>query len=186
MSFRSSLGIWRMPEVPYWSFASLSCFGCGHWSLIDPWSEFWLFILIFKVQGTSTSFKSSFWALEDAGGFWLGFDILILIWLWSGTLLGSSMKFWSHSDKWKSYTASLELEQLINIQISYFRGWVGGWGWGINMKLRTAQLRLSQSKPHPTKPCKETLVVGIIIICPTWLLVFDTSMFKILTFNLLF
>ena len=28
-------------------------------------------------------FKSSFGALEDAGGSWLGFGILILIWIWS-------------------------------------------------------------------------------------------------------
>ena len=47
------------------------------------------------------SFKSSFGALEDAGGSWLGFCILIMILIWSGTLLGSSLKFWSHSDQWK-------------------------------------------------------------------------------------
>ena len=46
-------------------------------------SEFCLSILIFKVQRTSTSFKSSFGALEDAGGSWLGFGILILIGIWS-------------------------------------------------------------------------------------------------------
>ena len=27
------------------------------------------------------SFKSSFWALEDAEGSWLGFGILIMIWI---------------------------------------------------------------------------------------------------------
>ena len=48
-----------------------------------PWSEFWLSILILKVQRTSMSFKSSFGALEDAGGSWLGFGILILIWICS-------------------------------------------------------------------------------------------------------
>ena len=32
-----------------------------------------------KVQNTAMSFKSSFRALEDAGGSWLGFDIMILI-----------------------------------------------------------------------------------------------------------
>ena len=43
-------------------------------------SEFWLFILILKV---SRSFQ--FWrgASEVSGGSWLGFGILILIWIWS-------------------------------------------------------------------------------------------------------
>ena len=77
------LGLWRTLEVPDWGLASWSWFGYGHWSLIYPWSEFWLSILILKVQRTSMSFKSSFGALEDAGGSWLGFGILILIWIWS-------------------------------------------------------------------------------------------------------
>ena len=77
------LGLWRTLEVPDWGLASWSWFGYGHWSLIHPWSEFWLSILILKVQRTSMSFKSSFGALEDAGGSWLGFGILILIWIWS-------------------------------------------------------------------------------------------------------
>merc|ERR1711954_366006 len=46
-------------------------------------SEVLLSILILKVQRTSMSFKSSFGALEDAGGYWLCFGILILIWIWS-------------------------------------------------------------------------------------------------------
>ena len=50
---------------------------------MPPWSEFWPSILILKVQRTSMSFKSSFWALEEAGGFWVLFGILILIWIWS-------------------------------------------------------------------------------------------------------
>ena len=36
-----------------------------------------------KVHRTFMTFKFSFGALEDAGGFWLGFGILILIWIWS-------------------------------------------------------------------------------------------------------
>ena len=39
--------------------------------------------LTLKVQRTSMSFKSWFGALEDTGGSWLGFGILILIWIWS-------------------------------------------------------------------------------------------------------
>ena len=77
------LGLWRMLEVPDWGLASWSWFGYDHWSLIHPSSKFWLSILILKVQRTSMSFKSSYGALEDAGGSWLGFGIFILIWIWS-------------------------------------------------------------------------------------------------------
>ena len=72
-----------MLEVPDWGLESSFWFGYGHWSLIHLCSEFWLSILILKVQRTSMSFKSSFGALEDAGGSWLVFGILILIWIWS-------------------------------------------------------------------------------------------------------
>ena len=42
-----------------------------------------LFIYLdFEGIRTSMSFKSSFGALEDAGGSWLGFGIMILIWIW--------------------------------------------------------------------------------------------------------
>ncbi len=79
------LGFWRTLEVPDWGLASWSWFGYGHLSLIYPWSEFWLSILILKVQRTSMSFKSSFGALEDAWGSWLGLGTLIFIWIWSLT-----------------------------------------------------------------------------------------------------
>ena len=39
--------------------------------------------LDFEGAKTSMSFKSSFGALEDAGGSWLEFGILILIWILS-------------------------------------------------------------------------------------------------------
>ena len=77
------LKIWRMLQVPDWGLASWSWFWYSHWSLIHSWSKFWLSILILKVQRTSMSFKSSFWAVDDAGGSWLGLGILILIWIWS-------------------------------------------------------------------------------------------------------
>ena len=77
------LGLWRTLEVPDWGLASLPWFEYGHWSFIHPWSKFWLSILILKVQRASISCKSSFEALEDDGGSWLGFGILILIWIWS-------------------------------------------------------------------------------------------------------
>ena len=73
----------RVLEVPDWCLASWSWFGYGHWSLVQLYSKFWLSILISKVQRTSMSFKSSFGALEDAGGSLLVFGILILIWIWS-------------------------------------------------------------------------------------------------------
>ena len=51
--------------------------------MVDQYSEIWLSILILKVQRTSMSFKSSFGALEDAGGSSLGFGIFTMIWIWS-------------------------------------------------------------------------------------------------------
>ena len=72
-----------MLDIIEWCFGSWSWFGYVHWSFTHPWSEYWLSILILKVQRTSMSFKSSFKALEDAEGSWMGFGILILIWIWS-------------------------------------------------------------------------------------------------------
>ena len=72
-----------MPEAPDWCLEPWSWFVYNQWSLIYPWSKFWLSIFILKVQRTSMSFKPSFGALEDAGGSWLGFGIFTLIWIWS-------------------------------------------------------------------------------------------------------
>ena len=77
------LGHWRTLEVSGWGFASWYWFGYGHWSSIHPGFKFWLSILILKIWRTMMSFESWFGALEDAGGSWLGFGILILIWKWS-------------------------------------------------------------------------------------------------------
>ena len=82
----------RMLEVPDLGFASWYWFGYSHCPSIHSWSKFWLSILILKVQRSSMSFKSSFGALEDAGGSWLGFCILILIWILL-LVFGSSI-FW--------------------------------------------------------------------------------------------
>ena len=88
-----------MLESPNWGLASRYWFDYSHWSLIHPYFKFQLSILNLKVQRKSMSFKSSFGALEDAGGSWLGFVILILIWIRSGFLLGSSLKFSSVQKK---------------------------------------------------------------------------------------
>ena len=74
------LGLLRVLEVPDWGLVFWSLFHYVPWSLIQPWSEFWLSILILKVQRTSMSSKSPFGALEDAWGSWLGFGISIIIW----------------------------------------------------------------------------------------------------------
>ena len=74
----SHLWLWWMLEAPNWGLASWSWLGYGHWSLIHPYSKFWLYILILKVQRTSMSFKSSFGAFEDTGGF----DWGLSSWCW--------------------------------------------------------------------------------------------------------
>ena len=83
MSFKASFETMEDARGSWLGFGILILIWYGHWSLIYLWSEFWLSLLILKVQRTSMSFKSSFGALEDAGGSWLGIDILILIWIWS-------------------------------------------------------------------------------------------------------
>ena len=75
------LGLWRMLEVPEWGLVSGSWFGYAYWSFIQPPYEFGLSILILKAQRTSMSFKSLFGVLVGAGGSWLGFGTLILIWI---------------------------------------------------------------------------------------------------------
>ena len=80
--FTSDLGFWRMLEVPDGGLQSWSWFGYDCWSLIHTWSKFWLTILLLKVQITSMSIESWFGAIVGAGESWLGFGILILIWIW--------------------------------------------------------------------------------------------------------
>ena len=78
------LGLWWGLEVPGWSLYSLLIM-IGIWSLVFDTAmiQIWFSILILKVQRTFISFESSFWVLEDAGCSWLGFGILILIWICS-------------------------------------------------------------------------------------------------------
>ena len=86
------LGLWRMLEDPDWGLGSWSLFGYGHWSLGHLCSKFWLSILILKVRRTSMSIKFWFVDFDEAGGSWLGFWILIRIWIWS--LVFHTYMFW--------------------------------------------------------------------------------------------
>ena len=52
------MGLWRTLEVPDWGFEAWYWFGYGHWSLFHSYSEFWLSILLLKLQRTSMFFKS--------------------------------------------------------------------------------------------------------------------------------
>ena len=51
--------------------------------MVHQCPKFWPSVLFLKAQRRSMSLKSSFGALEDAGGSWLGFGILILFWIGS-------------------------------------------------------------------------------------------------------
>ena len=113
-----------MLEVPDWGFASWSWFGYGWWSLIQPWSEFWLSILILKVKRLSMSFKTSFGALEDTGGSWLGFGIFILVGIW--LLVFDTSMVWS-------FALYLDFEGAKNINVLY----VFIWGFGRRRRLLT-------------------------------------------------
>ena len=82
------LGLLRMLEVPDWGLASWSWHSYGFWSLIHPCSEFWLSIVILKVQRTSMSLKSWFKALKAGcwmfltGVWYLDLDMNMVIGLW--------------------------------------------------------------------------------------------------------
>ena len=84
-------------SIPIWALglASWSWFGYGDCFLLQLYFKFWLSIWILKMQRTSMSFKSSFWAFEDARGSWLGFGILILLMIWS--LVFDTPMFWMFS-----------------------------------------------------------------------------------------
>ena len=92
--FSPDLENWRTLEVPDWGLVSSSWFWYGHLSLIHQWSGFSFYILIFKVQRTSTSLKSWFVAMEDTGGSWPGFLILFLISIWSFVFDTQIFEFW--------------------------------------------------------------------------------------------
>ena len=70
---------WRRKEQ---QFSGLLLSILIFWPLVHQCSDFLPSILILKVQRTSMSFKSSFGASDDAGGSWLWFGILILIWIY--------------------------------------------------------------------------------------------------------
>ena len=80
-------------QVLIWGIGRHCRFLTGVWPLdldFDMFPGLWYIddsnfgsILVLEVQRTSISFKSWFGALEDAGGSWLGFGILILILMWS-------------------------------------------------------------------------------------------------------
>ena len=65
-----------MLDVPDWGLWSWFWFEYGHWSLIHQCSTFCLSILILRCKDHPYP-----WSLEDAGCSWLGFDVLILIWI---------------------------------------------------------------------------------------------------------
>ena len=145
-----NLGLWWELEVPDWGLASWSWLEYGYWSLLHPYSEFQLSILNLKVQRISMSFKSLLVSLVGAGGSWLGFGILTLIWIWWGSLFGFSLKFSSHSDQPKLRYSQFGMSTTQNkCQFGSQKlrhGRVGsGSGLGLVLNLMTAQLRLSRS-----------------------------------------
>ena len=67
------LGLWRRLEVPDLGSSSWFLFGYGQWSLLQQCTQFWLSILVLKVQRNSISYCT----LENTGVSWLGLCILI-------------------------------------------------------------------------------------------------------------
>ena len=135
MSLKSWFGLCRMLEDPDLGSVSWLWFGYGHRSIVHLCSEFWLYILILKVQRTSMSFKSWFGAFEEAKGLWLDFEILILSLIWS--LVFYTPIFWI-------LALNLDFEGAKNIQVLQvliwgFRGCCKflNWVWHLNIALDT-------------------------------------------------
>ena len=133
MSLKSWFGLCRMLEDPDLGSVSWLWFGYGHRSIVHLCSEFWLYILILKVQRTSMSFKSWFGAFEEAKGLWLDFEILILSLIWS--LVFYTPIFWI-------LALNLDFEGAKNIQVLQvliwgFRGCCKflNWVWHLNIDL---------------------------------------------------
>ena len=82
MSFKSSFGALEDAAGFWLRFGILILIWILVLVFIKPWFKFWLTIRILKLQRSLMSFQSSFGAAEDAGGSWLRFGILILIWIW--------------------------------------------------------------------------------------------------------
>ena len=113
-----------------------SAFKLNHYSVLfyseKIRSKFWLSILILKVQRTSISFKSSFGALDDAEGSWLGFDILIFnldmvtgLWYTHNLNIGSLSWFWKCQEYPCPLSPHLGLERTRDV-----RDWgLGSWSW---------------------------------------------------------
>ena len=134
MSFKSWLGHWRILKVPELDF---SLFEYWHWSLIHPWSIFWLSISILEVWRVYMSFKSWFGDLEVAVGSWLWFAILIMIWMRS--LVFDTPIFWTCA-------FYLDLKGAKNIKVLYVHIWgfgrcfwllTGGWHLGPDIYMVT-------------------------------------------------
>ena len=70
---------WFMTEVWYLDLDLNMVIGL--WYTYDP--KFSSLSWFWRYKEQPCSFRSWFGVLEDAGGFWLGFGILILIWMWS-------------------------------------------------------------------------------------------------------
>ena len=85
-----------------------------------PCSKFWLSISIYKVQRTSMSFKSLFWALIGAGGSWLGSGILTLILIWSLVF---------YTPIFRILVLYFDFEGAKNIHVLYVLIWGFGGGW---------------------------------------------------------
>ena len=98
MSFKSSFGALEDAGGSWLGFGILILIWI--WSLVFGTHIFQILALYLDFEGAKNIhvLKSSFGALEDAGGSWLGFGILMLIWIWSLVLelalafvLGSSI-----------------------------------------------------------------------------------------------
>ena len=149
------------------------------------------------------SFKSSFGAVEDTGGSWLGFGTLILIWIWSLVFYTPLFQILSILI-FKMQRASMSF----NSSFCFLNDDGGSQpGFGILILIRIwslvsdifmiwiLALHLDFEGAKTSRPCNYSpgalddaggswLGFGILILIWIWSLVFDTHMFQILALYL--
>ena len=117
-----------MLEVPDSGFAPWSWILYGHWTLVHPCTEFWIY-LDFEDAENIHVLSVLILGCEDTGDSWLGFGILILIRIWS--LIFSTPMFWILATSWfwrckdHPYPSSpdLGLWMMIEVPDSSFASW---------------------------------------------------------------
>ena len=125
MSFKSSFGALEDAGGSWLGFGILILIRIRSLVFGTPIFRILAFILILKVQRTSMSFKSSFGALEEAVGSWLGFGILICFGYGHWFFIQPWSKFWLSIFILKVQRTSMSFRSLFGALEDAEGSWLG-------------------------------------------------------------